>query len=121
MSVLTLTFIAYDRYNAICKPLQFNATARRTKAAITIGAIWTIAGIISTPDLTLVSKSPFDKDSEQYTPCMSEDILFDFSSCAPNWDADIDMIFIVTKASFYLRRFNHITNILGFKYLAEVS
>ena len=35
VSVLTLTFIAYDRYNAICRPLQFST--RKTKAAVVIG------------------------------------------------------------------------------------
>ncbi len=38
VSVLTLTFIAYDRYHAICKPLQFSS--QRRKAALVIGAIW---------------------------------------------------------------------------------
>ncbi len=38
VSVLTLTFIAYDRYYAICRPLQFSS--RKTKAAIVIAAIW---------------------------------------------------------------------------------
>ena len=44
VSVLTLTFIAYDRYNAICRPLQFST--RKTKAAAVIAAIWTISSMI---------------------------------------------------------------------------
>ena len=96
VSVLTLTFIAYDRYHAICKPLQFNA--RRTKAAKIIGAIWTVAGIISIPDFSLESKSPFAKDGGvAYHPCMSDDILFDLSACSSNWNKDVDFVFMVTK------------------------
>jgi hypothetical protein len=38
VSVLTLTFIAYDRYHAICRPLQF--ASKRTKAFVVIAAIW---------------------------------------------------------------------------------
>ena len=37
VSVLTLTFIAYDRYHAICRPLEFSS--RKRKAAW-IAAIW---------------------------------------------------------------------------------
>ena len=96
MSVLTLTFIAYDRYHAICKPLQFNA--RKTKVAKIIGGIWTVAGIIGIPDFSLESKSPFDKNNgTAYNPCMSDDILFDLSACTSKWNRDIDFCFMVTK------------------------
>ncbi len=43
VSVLTLTFIAYDRYNAICRPLQFSTRPPGTKAAVVIGAIWIVS------------------------------------------------------------------------------
>ena len=93
MSVLTLTFIAYDRYHAICKPLQFNA--RKTKVAKIIGGIWTVAGIIGIPDFSLESKSPFDKNNgTAYNPCMSDDILFDLSACTSKWNRDIDFCFM---------------------------
>ena len=96
VSVLTLTFIAYDRYHAICKPLQFNA--RKTKVAKVIGAIWTVAGTIGIPAFSLESKSPFDKNGGvAYHPCMSDDILFDLSSCTSNWNKNVDFVFVVTK------------------------
>ena len=99
--MLTLTFIAYDRYYAICKPLQFNA--RSNKAVKVIGGIWTIAGIISIPNFSLVSKSPFDKDGGvAYNPCISDDVFFDLSGCSSNWSKDIDFIFMVTKVRIQL-------------------
>ena len=101
MSVLTLTYIAYDRYYAICKPLQFNA--RKTKVAKIIGGIWTVAGIIGIPDFSLESKSPFDKEGGvAYNPCMSDDILFDLSACTSNWNKDVDLVLTVTKVKFHI-------------------
>lgn len=100
VSVLTLTFIAYDRYHAICKPLQFNA--QKTKVARVIGGIWTVAGIIGIPDFSLESKSPFDKGGTAYNPCISDDILFDLSACSSNWNTDVDFAFMVTKVCYSL-------------------
>ena len=100
VSVLTLTFIAYDRYHAICKPLQFNA--RKTKVAKIIGGIWTVAGIIGIPDFSLESKSPFDEGGTAYNPCIADDILFDLSACSSNWNSDVDFVFMVTKVSWNL-------------------
>ena len=48
VSVFTLTFIAYDRYNAICRPLQFSS--RKTNAALVITIIWSVSAIIGIPD-----------------------------------------------------------------------
>ena len=96
-----MTYIAYDRYYAICKPLQFNA--RKTKVAKIIGGIWTAAGIIGIPDFSLESKSPFDKEGGvAYNPCMSDDILFDLSACTSNWNKDVDLVLTVTKVNLHI-------------------
>ena len=95
---MTLTFIAYDRYHAICKPLQFNA--RKTKVSKIIGGIWTIAGIIGIPDFSLESKSPFDENGTAYSPCIADDIIFDLSACSSNWNAEVDFFFILTKVCY---------------------
>ena len=92
--MLTLTFIAYDRYNAICRPLQFST--HRTKAAAVIGAIWIISGVIGIPDAaTLRAVTPLTKADPLYA-CM-EDILLDLTGCKPSWSEDFDFAFIVVK------------------------
>ena len=93
VSVLTLTFIAYDRYNAICRPLKFSA--RKTKAAVVIAVIWTISSLIGIPDaVTLNLYTPMNKT--EY-PCMADDILFDLSRCSPSWDPSVDFSFTIIK------------------------
>lgn len=95
VSVLTLTFIAYDRYNAICRPLQFST--RKTKAAAVIGAIWTISSMIGIPDAVTLHLVPFfDK---QHHPCMSDDIIFDFTNCTFAWSDNVEIAFIIVKVN----------------------
>lgn len=92
VSVLTLTFIAYDRYHAICRPLQFSS--KKTKAAGVIAGIWGISCMIGIPNaVTLHLVSPF-KD----LPCRDEDVLFDLSTCRPSWNEEFDVTFIIMKA-----------------------
>ena len=93
VSVLTLTFISYDRYNAICRPLQFSA--RRTKAAVVIGAIWTISSIIGIPDAVSLHLVPFF--TKQDYPCKKDDMVFDLSSCQTEWSENVDFSFIILK------------------------
>ena len=94
VSVMTLTFIAYDRYHAICNPLHFSA--RKTKAAVVIGVIWTISGILALPDWWLVSKSFFDL---AYFPCLSDDLFFDLSACGSIWGQEYDFALTLTKVT----------------------
>ncbi|CAB4066560.1 HCRTR2 [Lepeophtheirus salmonis] len=100
VSVLTLTFIAYDRYYAICRPLQFSS--RKTKAAVVIAAIWTISAIIGIPNaISLEAVTPFD-DEEQF-PCLARDeIFFDLSSCKPKWGENVDFTITLLKAVFVI-------------------
>ena len=98
VSVLTLTFIAYDRYNAICRPLKFST--RKTKAAVVIAVIWTISSVIGIPDaVTLHLDTPMNKI--EY-PCMADDILFDLSSCSPTWNENADFSFTIVKVNTYV-------------------
>lgn len=98
VSVLTLTFIAYDRYNAICRPLKFST--RKTKAAVVIAVIWTISSVIGIPDaVTLHLFTPMNK--REY-PCMADDILFDLSSCSPTWNENADFSFTIVKVNTYV-------------------
>ena len=96
MSVLTLTFIAYDRYNAICRPLQFST--RKTKAAMVIGAIWTISSMIGIPDAASLEAQPSAFTIDEY-PCMQDDVLWDLTQCVPTWSKNVDFSFTIVKVS----------------------
>ena len=96
VSVLTLTFIACDRYNAICRPLQFST--RKTKAAVVIGAIWTISSMIGIPDAASLEAQPTAFTKDEY-PCMQEDILWDLTDCVPSWSENVDFSFVIVKVS----------------------
>ncbi|EDV19054.1 uncharacterized protein TRIADDRAFT_7261, partial [Trichoplax adhaerens] len=54
-SMLTLTTIAFDRYQAICKPLQCTRTVVRTRKIILF--IWLTSCVICSPDLFLMDYS----------------------------------------------------------------
>ena len=94
VSVLTLTFIAYDRFHAICNPLEFNP--RTDKATIVIGTIWSMAGLIALPAIGLESVSPLSKDDY---PCRDDHILFDLSTCKPSWETNTDFLLTLIKVS----------------------
>jgi len=94
VSVFTLTFIAYDRYNAICRPLQFSS--RKTNAALVITIIWSVSAIIGIPDaVTLELFKPLNLQDD---PCVNfEEVIYDMARCQPKWSVEIDMIFLVIK------------------------
>jgi len=93
VSVLTLTFIAYDRYNAICRPLQFST--RRSKAAVVIGAIWTISSMVGIPDAISLQAQNFHFPKND--PCIQDDILWDLTTCVPTWSESVDFSFTIVK------------------------
>ena len=98
MSVLTLTFIAYDRYNAICRPLQFST--RRSKAAVVICAIWTISSLVGIPDA--ISLKTYNPHFSEDDPCVEEGILWDLTMCVPTWNENVDFSFTIVKVSLIL-------------------
>ena len=51
-SMLTLTAISYDRYQAICKPLQSTRTIIRTRIKLLI--IWLTSAIVCSPEIFLM-------------------------------------------------------------------
>lgn len=59
VSILTLTAIAFDRYQVICKPFHFISTTRRTR--ITVALIWIVGLGICLPNLFLVELKTFLK------------------------------------------------------------
>ena len=98
MSVLTLTFIAYDRYNAICRPLQFST--RRSKAAVVICAIWTISSLVGIPDaISLEAKNEIFSEEYYAFHCVEEGILWDLTMCVPTWNENFDFSFTIVKVS----------------------
>ena len=99
VSVLTLTFIAYDRYNAICRPLQFST--RRSKAAVVICAIWTISSLVGIPDaISLETDNPHFSEDD---PCVEEGILWDLTMCGVKmWSENVDFSFTIVKVSLIL-------------------
>ncbi|RDD37394.1 Neuropeptide FF receptor 2 [Trichoplax sp. H2] len=52
ISVQTLTAIAFDRYQVICKPFEFASTTKRTRTTILL--IWIVGFCICLPNLFLV-------------------------------------------------------------------
>ncbi|CAG5108911.1 Similar to Hcrtr2: Orexin receptor type 2 (Mus musculus), partial [Cotesia congregata] len=56
VSILTLTFISIDRWNAICFPLAFKSTTKRAKKFICF--IWIFSFIFDSPDIILLQVAP---------------------------------------------------------------
>ncbi|KAH0567011.1 orexin receptor type 1-like isoform X1 [Cotesia glomerata] len=56
VSILTLTFISIDRWNAICFPLAFKSTTKRAKKFICF--VWIFSFIFDTPDIILLQVAP---------------------------------------------------------------
>ena len=99
VSVFTLTFIAYDRYHAICNPLKrINSPTHKPKRAfMVILGMWVIAMVPSGAAFALTSKSPLD-DTNLFD-CKAGHITFDLSSCVPAWNEDTDFVVNLTRVS----------------------
>ena len=94
VSVLTLTFIAHDRYHAICNPLRHIHSPRSVRATMIIAGIWLAAMLVSMPSLWLHAESPLDR-----FPCKAEDIFYDLSRCVPPWTKETDTGMLGLKVS----------------------
>ncbi|CAH3945007.1 unnamed protein product [Pieris brassicae] len=89
VSVLTLTFISFDRWYAICFPLKFKSTISRAKTAILL--IWTISLTFNAPELvvlTTVKLVPLRFDLEYLVQCTA------------TWSYTSDLVWHITKVVF---------------------
>jgi len=70
VSVLTLTVISIERYQAICHPLHFKAKARRARVMIVV--VWVVSLVIIAPEfvvLTTFRRFPDDFPTDLLTTC----------------------------------------------------
>ena len=74
VSVLTLCAISVERYYAICHPLQFQATVKRTRLIIAI--IWIVSLLILLPDVIVLDTH------NQFPP----ELTILLTTCKPTWD-----------------------------------
>jgi len=74
VSVLTLTVISVERYNAICHPFNFKATARRARTMIFI--VWIISLTIILPEFIVL------KTFRRFPDDLPTDLL---TTCKPAW------------------------------------
>ncbi|XP_067863045.1 orexin receptor type 2-like [Heptranchias perlo] len=79
VSVLTLSFIALDRWYAICHPLMFKSTAKRARNSIIV--IWIISFVIMIPQAIVMEYSSM-------IPELANKTLL-FSVCDERWGDDI--------------------------------
>lgn len=81
VSVLTLSVISIERFYAICHPLQFKATIRRTRLIICI--IWIASLCILLPDVIVLDTHRKFK--------VEMTILL--TSCKPTWHYDQQVVY----------------------------
>ncbi|XP_041090099.1 orexin receptor type 1-like [Polyodon spathula] len=79
VSVLTLSFIALDRWYAICHPLKFKSTAKRARNSIV--AIWIISSLMMVPQAIVMEKGSMIPELANRTML--------FSVCDEHWGAEI--------------------------------
>ncbi|XP_063296849.1 olfactory receptor 7G3-like, partial [Pelobates fuscus] len=56
---ILLTFMAYDRYVAICNPLRYNMVMNRTACGLMVSVVWVIGCIIASTDIFFILKLTF--------------------------------------------------------------
>ncbi|KAL4220392.1 orexin receptor [Mactra antiquata] len=67
VSVLTLCAISVERWYAICYPLRFHSTVKRTRFIILI--IWIISVGVGTPEFVVSTTVPYRNDTILFTAC----------------------------------------------------
>ncbi|MGH0187247.1 UNVERIFIED_CONTAM: hypothetical protein FKN15_024248 [Acipenser sinensis] len=78
VSVLTLSFIALDRWYAICHPLKFKSTAKRARNSIV--AIWIISSLMKVPQAIVMEKRSMIPELANRTML--------FSVCDEHWGGE---------------------------------
>ena len=58
--------------------------------------IWLVSILISLPEAIILNSVGYLNDKDKY-PCITEDILWDLSTCEPSWGKDQVFIYIVIK------------------------
>ncbi|XP_069481348.1 orexin/Hypocretin receptor type 1 [Ambystoma mexicanum] len=79
VSVMTLSFIALDRWYAICHPLMFKSTAKRARTNIVI--IWTTSCAMMVPQAVVMECSSMIPELENKTRLLSV--------CDEHWGDDV--------------------------------
>ncbi|XP_069079392.1 orexin/Hypocretin receptor type 1 [Pleurodeles waltl] len=79
VSVLTLSFIALDRWYAICHPLMFKSTAKRARTNIVI--IWAMSCTMMVPQAVVMECSSMIPELENKTRLLSV--------CDEHWGDDV--------------------------------
>ncbi|XP_074604426.1 orexin/Hypocretin receptor type 1-like isoform X1 [Brevipalpus obovatus] len=88
VSVYTLTFISIDRWCAICRPLKFKSTMRRTR--VNIFFIWAASMIVLSPELFYFA----EKQNQEL------EIFNDFRQCDYMWSQETHQVYQVLVATF---------------------
>nr|XP_035954486.1 orexin receptor type 1 isoform X1 [Halichoerus grypus] len=79
VAVLTLSFIALDRWYAICRPLSFKSTARRARGSVL--GIWAVSLAVTVPQAAVMECSSVLPELANRTRL--------FSVCDEHWPDDL--------------------------------
>lgn len=96
VSVLTLTAISLDRYNAICHPLKFKSSLSQAKRAIYV--IWLVSLIVMMPDLLYLNAH----ESAELNEAGLDTVLYSDCDYNLDWRAKLYFQFVKTILLYLL-------------------
>ena len=96
VSELTLSYIAYDRWQCLQNPFKTSNSTSIQKPKIIIVLVWTLAAVLALPEPFMSNVIPSSESSQE--PRNHSTVMY--TTCARDWSRETDAFYVIIKVIF---------------------